>query len=456
MQKPIIDHFCQYLLEISEFEQEVEKARQMLSMINEFEPYSAFQRIDKYRKGCLSSFEIFDFLMDNDLNFTQKQCESFIEQYDIDFDNNLSYKEYINILSNFFFRFLIAILPTRNSILRTTVSQRPTVDFSSKKLLKFEVEFGISRLISKEISGIHSLNHFKSDFMFKFPGFNSKDLFSLIDRENKSFINFDDMKTFLENNQYVLNNEQITSIIKRLDRNGDAKIHPAEFQFILYDEKIVLSSPSKNPDPCSPYKKADKLPNSTKKSKGIEDNELFQTERKKYLSKFSANSTYTGHIKLDKVQNLNSSNSCCRKHAKPKNFKTLLCNDEQKEVALTLKEIVNMDLELEVYKRDLAYREDFSLLNLFKTIDYKAKGYFTGFELGELLNKIGLFPQKYEIYLFFKRYDRDNDGKLSYNDLLDCLIPDDLKKVVELRNTKADWLMEDIKNVIIKIIYYMK
>lgn len=94
MQKAILDHFCQYLLEISEFEQEVEKARQMLSSINEFEPYSVFQRIDKYKKGFLSSFEIFDFLMDNNLNFTQKQCELFIEQYDLDFDNKLSYKEY--------------------------------------------------------------------------------------------------------------------------------------------------------------------------------------------------------------------------------------------------------------------------------------------------------------------------------------------------------------------------
>ena len=283
--------------------------------------------------------------------------------------------------------------------------------------------------------------------MFKFPGFNSNDLFSLIDKDNKGFLNFDDIKTFLENNQYVLNNEQIASIIKRLDRNGDVKIHQSEFQFILYDEKIVLSAPSKKPDSCSPYKKTDKFPFSNKKNKKIEDNELFQTERKNYLSKFSANSTYTGHIKLHKGKSLNSSNFCCRKHAKPKNFKTFLCYDEQKEVALTLKEIVNMDLELEVYKRDLAYREDFNLLNLFKNIDYKAKGCFTGFELGETLNKIGLFPQKYEIYLFFKRYDKDNDGKLNYNDLLDCLIPDDLKDVVELRNEKDDGLIGNIKNV---------
>lgn len=283
--------------------------------------------------------------------------------------------------------------------------------------------------------------------MFKLPGFNSNDLFSIINTENKGFLNFDDLKTFLENNHYVLNNEQITSIIKRLDRNGDAKIDASEFQFILYDEKLVLSAPSKKSEPCSPYKTTHNFAYSIEKNKKIDDEELFQTERKNYLSKFSANSTYTGHIKSKKGRKLNSSNSCCRKHAKPKTDKTLLCFEEQKEVALTLKEMVHLDLELEVYKRDFAYREDFNLLKLFKSIDYKTKGCFTGFELEEMLNKIGLFPQKYEIYLFFKRYDRDNDGKLNYNDLLDCLVPDDLKSVVELRNGKDDDLIGNIRNV---------
>ena len=62
----------------------------------------------------------------------------------------------------------------------------------------------------------------------------------------------------------------------------------------------------------------------------------------------------------------------------------------------------------------MALRPDFNLLDAFRILDREARGSISAGEIELGLNDLSLFPSKDELYLFIRRYDGDNDGKLRY------------------------------------------
>ena len=78
----------------------------------------------------------------------------------------------------------------------------------------------------------------------------------------------------------------------------------------------------------------------------------------------------------------------------------------------TLKQFIAIDKDLEVAKQDLALRPDFNLLDFFRVFDVDAKGAVSSGDIDDGFKKFGVFPHKDELYLFVRRYDRDNDGKI--------------------------------------------
>jgi len=71
----------------------------------------------------------------------------------------------------------------------------------------------------------------------------------------------------------------------------------------------------------------------------------------------------------------------------------------------------------------LALKTEFNLLDAFRLIDKKSRGYVSKTEMEFALNDIGIFPRKEELNLFFKRYDRDLDGLLRYSDFCKAILP---------------------------------
>ncbi len=53
------------LLTIANYEQQIELKRQYLAMNENFEPYSAFQRLDRLETGFLTPREFLNFIRDN-------------------------------------------------------------------------------------------------------------------------------------------------------------------------------------------------------------------------------------------------------------------------------------------------------------------------------------------------------------------------------------------------------
>lgn len=87
--------FCELILDMGRKEKKLEVIRQVLCEIAEFEPYSAFRRIDKHHKNFLDQTDLFLFLSENKTDFSESFIrDSILQHYDLDLDGKLIYAEY--------------------------------------------------------------------------------------------------------------------------------------------------------------------------------------------------------------------------------------------------------------------------------------------------------------------------------------------------------------------------
>src|SRR4051794_36183605 len=84
------------LIDISNQEKQIEVLRQVLAEQADFEPYAAFRRIDRQRKGFVTNVDLWEFIQEHEYPFSKEDCYSFINRYDLDEDGKMSYQEYRN------------------------------------------------------------------------------------------------------------------------------------------------------------------------------------------------------------------------------------------------------------------------------------------------------------------------------------------------------------------------
>jgi len=78
------------------------------------------------------------------------------------------------------------------------------------------------------------------------------------------------------------------------------------------------------------------------------------------------------------------------------------------------REIIGLEREVEFAKQDLALRNDFNPFDTFRFFDRKGKSVITVGEIEDGFAELGIYPNKEDIYLFIKRFDKTGDGKLRY------------------------------------------
>ena len=72
----------------------IEKQRQILAAIKEFEPYASFQRIDREGCGFITAKNLHQFLRENGYrDFAKENCRYLIHYFDQDNDRKLNYHE---------------------------------------------------------------------------------------------------------------------------------------------------------------------------------------------------------------------------------------------------------------------------------------------------------------------------------------------------------------------------
>ena len=109
--------------------------------MRDFEPYTAFKRIDRENTGFVDAESLTSFQREN--GFRELEPEDFkqmITYFDLDGDKRLNYHDFLQIL-----------LPCDDAYLRAAASQRPNNELPRHEYLPMRVERALSQLIFKEV-----------------------------------------------------------------------------------------------------------------------------------------------------------------------------------------------------------------------------------------------------------------------------------------------------------------
>ena len=88
--KPI----CQIFFNLARSEKKVEIIKEMLCQWEDFEPYTAFKRLDRFNQNSLSSQCLMKFLNEHKIRYDEEIIQNtFIRHYDYDSNGQLSYSE---------------------------------------------------------------------------------------------------------------------------------------------------------------------------------------------------------------------------------------------------------------------------------------------------------------------------------------------------------------------------
>jgi len=487
-----------YLLAVSDGERQIEIVRQILAEQKDFEPYAAFKRIDRHRRGSIGTLEILNFLADNGVFYTENNVRAFIQRYDQDGDERLCYNE-----------FLFAVLPMDNPTLRAIATQRPNYTVGPNEFLPYDVEYALTKVIDREISFYLNLEYQKTALKNRFD-YTPTAAFAAIDQFNSGRIDYDNLKSFFRGQAIFPNDDEIIAILRRLDKDDDGLIHFDEFEAALkigslggssprkhasspsrrlekqYSSPVrsssrsptrrllstagtldsgspkkiatiqhphVRASPSKrtaSPQRSSPLKQSlversasplrrsnlytefnkpvtraespsrrkspGKSPKRTAYDEMLYEEKLLQSVEKP-LKKSNVYASFSG-------EKATPSTSLYESASKSGIRKGLQFDEGQFDPLIhTFKQFILLDKDLETAKQDLALKPDFNLLEFFRLFDVEQKGVISIVEVEDGMRLFGVYPNREELYLFVRKYDRDNDGKLRFNDLAEAFTP---------------------------------
>jgi Ca2+-binding EF-hand superfamily protein len=105
--------------------------------------------------------------------------------------------------------------------------------------------------------------------------------------------------------------------------------------------------------------------------------------------------------------------------------KPILNLREEDELVHSLRDIIQLERELESNKTSLALKSDFNLTDAFKIFDQSYRGSVTIHDLRDGLSAIGVFPTSEEVELFITRYDDSKDRRLSMREFEQAFLAQD-------------------------------
>lgn len=130
----------------------------MLADRPEFNPEQAFLRLDRNRKGVITSADVKAFMKHNQKDCSESDCALFIRPFDDDNDGHLNYTEFLYCV-------LSSSAVYRDKVIKRLSQRDLKIQLNSQQVLMgnkpkivhpletlaYELEYGLRRLIEQEI-----------------------------------------------------------------------------------------------------------------------------------------------------------------------------------------------------------------------------------------------------------------------------------------------------------------
>ncbi|EGR31118.1 hypothetical protein IMG5_117610 [Ichthyophthirius multifiliis] len=432
------------LQSLAEGEQKTEVIRQVLAEQSSFEPYAAFCRLDLGKKGFILASDIQEFFQDNNLYVSHKEAIKLINELTTSLDRRLSYSNFAE-----------AILPHEDRRLKQLANFRESYYLQDGEPLPYEAEWALARVLEQEIKNIRKTDGLKQSLQDLFD-FNKLECFNCIDKKRLGYIDIQSIDEFMIQCNMTLNEDQLVALFRKI--GSKSNITYSQFAEIItlndfpsYKVKEYIPQQSINKSYSNYSNQKQNYLNSTfytpsKSSKKKFEDELKDQQYYNYLQRSASLERLKNSMKYSRSQRYQSplrySSQSKRVNVQSrlqyntdKQYKQhlfssqLKCQQsplkqhEEEQLVKALKQQVLIDKDVEELKNQIALRSDFKIEDAFRIIDQKGNGYVSKLEFEVALNDIGIFPTKNELYLFFQRYDKDNDGLLQYSDFNDLITP---------------------------------
>ena len=455
------------LLTLADLERQVEINRQVLSQNLDFDAYQAFRYIDTDNKNSINSENLLNFLNKNGICTNLNELQYLILFYDENQDGCLSYTEFLNM-----------ILSESNYSLRKLARERIGSTFP-KINLPFNVEYSIVKLFEKELYLIREISCL-INFLKSKCDFNTHELYHLI-KGNNEFIKPENIKNFLLKNSVKFNDDDIRNIMKRLDFNRDSKIDYCEFhkffcgnvdncsccnictqccfntnsirtnystnnsfqnQFINnqnnnYNNQIpsdltLTNSPMRNSNQIN------LIPLNSNKTNYNYNNNIKVSPNLTLRNSPQRKNSPCSNRELNPNNYIVENNNCQKTICCPNNCNNCICNickcNPCRCIALSyergectfinfIREIMNIENQIENYKIELSLRSDFNIEDAFKIFELNGRGIINEADLKYGLNLLDIYASDKDIKLIMRRADIRKNNLISYADFFDLIVP---------------------------------
>ena len=288
------------------------------------------------------------------------------------------------------------VLPCEDNLLRNMTLDRPSARIGRYDHLPRDIELALTSVIEKEIDLQRRLEILKRELEVQYD-YSPFAAFRSVDRYNSGRMDTVNVGAFLRQNGHYASEMELLAIIRRMDTDGDACVTYSEFA-----EFVRAAFPAPRPIPSPP-------PRATSAGRYRATSPLKSSSPARA---YSATRTRGAAMTSSPVR------------ASPSRKPTLRIYDED-ELVHSLKELVNLEQELESAKINLALKHDFNMVDAFDIFDVNRSRQINEYELQSGLNAIGVYPTREDVDLFIARYDTSHDRRLNMREFEDAFLSKD-------------------------------
>ena len=388
------------IVAVGDGERDLEAARQRLCSIRDFATHSAFERIDRDCSGSVTSVEFINFLRDNSVyHVSESEMFNLVCFFDSDGNRRLAFQEFLQIF-----------LPCEDNLLRNVTLDRPSRRIARFEHLPRDIELAMVNVLEKEIDLQRKLEALKRELQVQYD-YSPLAAFRSIDRYNSGLMTTVNTGAFLRQNGHYASEMELLAIIRRIDTDGDASVDYKEFAEFMQPLAPVVRAPIVEPvavvRPSSPLRGASPLRSTAgPRASYAEASPRRPASPLRGSSPVRASSPMRVSAPVRVVSPVRVSPS----------RKPVLPLYQEDELVHAMKELCNLEQEIESNKIQLAHKSDFNIVDAFQIFDVPRYGQVDVHQLQAGLNAIGIYPTFDECDLLITRYDKSGDRRLSISE----------------------------------------
>ena len=281
-------------------------------------------------------------------------------------------------------------------------------------------------IFEKEIDLQRRLDILKGDLEVRYD-FSAYASYRSVDKYNDGRINTLNLGSFLRSCGHYATERELLTIIRRIDTDGDASLSYAEFSEFLRSSNPPARQVLEEADRAHRAASAEKFRRSMHASSSHSSPLKAGGDASRAHSQGRGAASF--HSPERRSSPLRESSPCKvhddHFHRSSPSRKPILNIREEDELVHSLRDMIQLERELESNKVSLALKSDFNLTDAFKIFDQNFRGSITIHDLREGLSAIGVFPTSEEVELFITRYDDSKDRRLSLREFESAFLAQD-------------------------------